>query len=150
MACVVNDEDIPKINGKLTEISIKETTSLAGFASDVLTQNIKSLSKDTLKILAHSPTRIKGIVNLDSDQMIYISIPYDKGWAINDNGKPKEKFILSNGMTGVILGMGSHKLDLIYTSYNLRIGLCISAFTFCIFIIIIILTNKKNIQTNYE
>lgn len=121
MACVINDEDIDKVKG-LGGFSLKDTLTPAQFTFDLLKQRIDTLRKDTMKMTGFEPTQIKGTVTLAATRMFYFAIPFDKGWTVSDNGTPVEKFILSGGMTGLLLDKGSHNLEFVYTSLNYEKG----------------------------
>ncbi len=140
-ACVVNDEDVSKVN-TLTEFNLKDTLPSNQFTFDVLKQNMDSLKKNVMQISDFKPTSIKGSINLSGNQMLYLAIPFDEGWTVNDNGNLTEKVILSNGMTGVFLKKGVHELEFTYTSLNFKKGLLISVLSFCIFIAILFISRK--------
>jgi len=145
-ACVVNDEDVVKLT-LLGEFSLKDTLPENQFTFDVLKQNTDSLKKNVLQISEFKPTRIKGSINLPASQMLYLAIPFDRGWEIKDNNGSVEKMILSNGMTGVFLSKGAHEVELEYTSLNFKKGVLISLVSFCIFTAVLFfwvrLTRKK-------
>jgi uncharacterized membrane protein YfhO len=78
--------------------------------------------------------------------MLYLSIPFDDGWAINENGKPLNKVILSNGMTGLFLDPGNHNLELIYTSANMKKGSIILIISVLVFLVLLAYTKFKNVK----
>jgi hypothetical protein len=136
-ACVVNDEDVAKMNG-LKEFDLKDTVAANLFTFDLLKQNLDSLRTNTMQIADFKPTHIKGSITLPATRMVYFSIPSEKGWSIKDNGQVADKFLLSAGMTGVMLSAGKHELELEYTSLNFQKGVKIGSITFCIFIAVIL------------
>ena len=80
-----------------------------------------TLKLNTLKIESQSPTLIKASIKVDKPRVLYLSIPFDNGWSITDNsGWECKKYLLTNGMTGVLLQSGAHQLEMKYTSiyYN--------------------------------
>jgi len=133
LACVVRDEDVAKMS-RLRAYDLKDTLSQTQFTIDVLKQHTDSLRKSVLNITEFNPVKIRAGINLVAPQVIYTSLPYDKGWSVSDKGAPLEKLILSNGMTGFSLEKGSHELEFAYVSHNYKRGLLISLFSFCIFI----------------
>ncbi len=140
-ACVVNDDDLIKVNS-LTKFNLNDTLSVNQFTFDVLKQNMDSLRQCTLQIPDFKPTSIKASVNVSSNQMLYVAIPFDKGWSIKDNGTQVEKLILTNGMTGVFLTKGEHSLEFTYTSVNFKKGLWISIITLCLFAGALLVSSK--------
>jgi uncharacterized membrane protein YfhO len=147
IACVINDEDMIKTNG-LTAYNLKDTLSQNQFTIDVLKQNIDSLKRNVLTITEFTPVKIKAAINLTSQQIIYTSLPFDKGWSVTDNNVLLEKLILSNGMTGFSLGKGQHGLEFVFTSGNYKRGLLISLFSFCTFIAILFLSKRLKLKNN--
>lgn len=142
--CVINDEDLSKV-ALLKEFALKDTVAPNSFTFDLLKQNIDNLRKNTIQLSDFNPTNIKASINLPKDEMIYASIPFDKGWAITDNGNKIDKLILSGGMTGFVLNKGNHVLEFTYTSLNFKKGLYICVISFCIFIgLFFFLLKKKN------
>jgi hypothetical protein len=151
-ACVVNDDEVAKLNG-LKEFDLKDTVAANLFTFDLLKQNLDSLRRNTMEISEFKPTHIKGSIILPSTEMVYFSIPSDKGWSIKDNGQPADKFLLSAGMTGVMLNAGKHDLELSYESRNFNRGLLISLASFCIFIATLFIANRyqrRGLKLNTE
>lgn len=134
-ACVVKNEDVAKYSN-LQVVELKDTLPLNAVTFDLIKQNFDSLKKRPFNIIEFSQTKIRGNVNVESlSEMIYFSIPFDKGWSIIENGKEIEKVVLSNGMTGVYLEKGNHNLELTYSSSNLKKGLFILIITSIIFLL---------------
>ncbi|MGZ3867346.1 MAG: YfhO family protein, partial [Bacteroidia bacterium] len=142
-ACVVKDEDVSKLS-EIKPFELKDTLSVNYFTFDVLQKNLDSLRKTSMQIDAFSQTNIKASVNMPANEVLYTSLPIDKGWDITDNGKAIEKLILSNGMTGLFLTKGSHKIEFVYTSRNYKKGLLIGIVSFCIFIATLLVLRRKN------
>lgn len=141
-ACVLNDDDVGKVNG-LSPFNLSDTLHSGQFTFDVLKQNIDSLKKSTLRVDEFKQTLIKASITVPSNEVLYTSFPFDKGWSVNDNGSAIEKLILSNGMTGVFLDKGQHKLEFRYNSFNFKKGLLISMISLCIFMVIFLLMKRK-------
>ncbi len=141
LACVLNDEDVARAAG-LKEYNLKDTVPQMQFSIDILKQNIDSLKRNALTMGEFTPANIKATANAASKQVVYTSLPFDKGWAITDSGNPVEKLILSNGMTGFVLEKGSHNLEFNYTSLNYKKGRLISLLSFCIFIAVLFLSAR--------
>jgi uncharacterized membrane protein YfhO len=141
-ACVLNDEDVSKVNG-LASFDLKDTLPANLFTFDILKANIDSLKKSALQIDEFKQTSIKAFVAVPSNEVLYTSLPYDKGWSVTDNGNSAEKLTLSNGMTGIFLAKGAHKLEFVYTSRNYKKGQIISIVAILIFISLIFINSRK-------
>jgi uncharacterized membrane protein YfhO len=125
VACVVNDEDVPKV-GALKAYDLKDTLPQNQFTIEVLKANTDSLKRSALTITDFRPTAIRAGVTLPAQQVVYTSLPYDKGWLVTDNGKPVDKLMLSNGMTGLLLAGGPHELEFGYGALNFERGIIVS------------------------
>jgi uncharacterized membrane protein YfhO len=113
--CVVEDEDVTKISAVIPAYNASETNSLQ--------QNIDKLRQGTFQITeSNKSTFIKGNIHVPKASMLYLSIPFDESWQVTDNEQPTEKFILTSGMTGVLLSAGNHKIELHYTNIHIRRG----------------------------
>jgi uncharacterized membrane protein YfhO len=144
-ACVLNDEDVSNYN-KMSLYNLKDTLPLNSLSFEIIKNNFDSLKLNVFKITSFSQTNIKGNVNIDKSKMLYLSIPFDDGWAINENGKPLNKVILSNGMTGLFLDPGNHNLELIYTSANMKKGSIILIISVLVFLVLLAYTKFKNVK----
>ena len=76
--------------------------------------------------------------NLDEDQVIFTSIPYDEGWHIFEGGTEIKKERVAGAFIGLDLGKGDHKLTFRYSPQRFYLGLIISAIFGVIFVIYII------------
>lgn len=148
-ACVVNDEDEGKVS-RLSEFHLKDTVAPNLFTFDLLKQNLDTLRKNTMQITEFKPTLIKGSITLPAARMVYFSIPSDKGWSIKENGQALDKFVLSGGMTGVVLGAGTHNLELQYESLNYNKGKTVAFVTLPVLLGLVFFTlrKKKKIETS--
>jgi uncharacterized membrane protein YfhO len=59
-------------------------------------------------------TNIAGKVNASENKMLYLSLPYDKGWQLKVDGQVRDKNLVFAGMTGVFLTRGQHSIELVY------------------------------------
>src|SRR5207253_1716872 len=83
VACVLNDEDIAKAG--IPEYSLKDTVALPQFTIELLKQNTDALRKNSLTITEFSPVKIKAAISLPAQQVVYTSLPFDKGWSVTEN-----------------------------------------------------------------
>jgi uncharacterized membrane protein YfhO len=79
------------------------------FFNDVL-----SLKKDTLAITRFTQNQILGNIELDSSRMLFLSIPYDKGWHTRVDNKEVQPLICNIGFIGLFLDAGKHEIELFY------------------------------------
>lgn len=72
------------------------------------------LKENQIKYTKYSNSYIEGTINVDNNQIIFTSIPYDTSWEVKiDNKKVKTTEIL-NGLLGIECPEGNHKISLEY------------------------------------
>lgn len=112
-AFVIDDADLQKVAG-LREYPLKDTLPESQFTTDIYKQQVVELSRDTMVITKFEDNNITGSFNATNDEMMYLSIPYDGGWSLKVDGQPREKIILNDGMTGIIMKKGNHTIAMTY------------------------------------
>ena len=77
--------------------------------------------------------RITGNISLDASKLLFLSLPYSKGWHVFVDGK-EETLLSANLMySGVMLTAGRHTIKLTYQTPYLLTGALISLFGFILF-----------------
>lgn len=64
--------------------------------------------------------------SLESNSIVYFSIPYDKGWEVIDNNKTITPVIVQGGFIGLTLEAGNHNIDFKYQPPGLKNGLILT------------------------
>ena len=89
-------------------------------------------NNDSLKIEKYKGNYIKGTINVTkNDQILYTSIPIDKGWHVYIDGNEVEYDELINTLIGVTLDVGQHTIEFEYIPRGFSAGLIISIFSVC-------------------
>ena len=104
--------------------------------SKILTlNNSRDIEFDEFKIKHFENSEIKGSINSKQNSILFFSIPFDKGWEIEVNGKDVNIFKVNIGFIGIPIKKGLNKIELKYTPPLLKLGIFISIFTLlgCIF-----------------
>lgn len=65
-------------------------------------------------------------ITLDKEQIVFYSVPYDKGWTANVNGEPTKALKVQNGFLGVPVKAGSNVIRFDYETPGLRVGILLS------------------------
>ena len=66
---------------------------------------------------------IKGSVNVENDnEILYTSIPLDKGWTVKVDGKKVDKVEIFNSLIGIELSKGEHVIEFTYVPRGLYAG----------------------------
>ena len=94
---------------------------------------IDKLKKDTLQISSFSQNRIKGSINSGEREFLFFSIPFDKGWIAEVDGKEQKVVIANYGFWGLPLNKGVHQIVLTYSSPYYRTGALLSVFSLMVY-----------------
>lgn len=94
---------------------------------------INELKSQSLKIENFSDTGVKGNIKLNSESVLFMSIPYDEGWKATVDGKETETVKLG-GFLGVELDEGNHRVELQYVPPGFRTGSIISICSLFLFL----------------
>ena len=89
---------------------------------------------------------LKGEINLNKDGLMFLSIPYDKGWHIYVDGEKVSYKKLANTFIGIDLKQGYHKIYMKFYPKGLILGIIVSIFSICLSIfyaVILYKTYKK-------
>ena len=83
-------------------------------------------SSNKMQLISFSNNRIEGRKNSLSDELLFLSIPYDSGWSAYVNGK-KQRLLRTNiGFCSVKLEKGENYIELKYRTPGLYLGSIIS------------------------
>lgn len=88
----------------------------------------QELKEDTLDNLKITTNQISGIIQLDKEKVLLLSIPYSTGWTAYVDGKKQEVLKANTMYVGLDLEPGTHKIKLTYETPSIRIGILISLF----------------------
>ena len=95
-----------------------------------------------LKLEDKGKNKLYGTINTDKNEIIILSIPYEKGWHISVDGKKVNYYEVLNGLIGIDINEGQHEIVMEYSTPGLEIGLTCSCLSLCILIVLLI-KNKK-------
>ena len=107
-------------------------------------EQVSKLKEDVLENVKIGTNTIQGDINLKKDKILCLSVPYSKGWKATVDGK-KEEILQANTMYMALpLKKGKHKIQLIYCTPGLKLGMIVSFIGVCL--CIIICTYKKRFK----
>ncbi|SFX20014.1 Uncharacterized membrane protein YfhO [Thermoactinomyces sp. DSM 45891] len=90
---------------------------------------IKQRREQSLQNVSFDSNHVKGDINAAKDGILYLSIPYSKGWKAKIDGKEVETMKVNSTFIGIPLTKGEHKVELSYFTPNLVMGTAISLIT---------------------
>lgn len=82
---------------------------------DAFREIMPRLQTSSFDINTHSEDTLIGTIHiLPGQELVYTSIPYDKGWVVTANGQEIETFEILGGLTAFRLDAGSYNLEMKY------------------------------------
>ncbi len=84
------------------------------------------LDDETLEVTDYSDTEIAGNIQAQRDGYFLTSIPYEKGWSLEVDGKPQKLQALCDGLIAVPMQAGSHEVRLTYRPDGMIPGILLS------------------------
>ncbi len=113
--------------------------SAAGLNQDVYTNSMEDLALRGLEIEELSSRFVRGTVATDEAGLLFLSIPYDQSWEALVNGVAVELVDVGNGLMGIELGMGIHRIELKFTPPGFWTGVMISIFGILVLLIALLI-----------
>lgn len=92
-------------NYKMMIYALKEENFMAVY---------NALADEQLKITKFDDNRIEGDLSAKADGILYLSMPYEKGWKVYVDGERAETVEVCNAMMGVKVSAGDHKIKMVY------------------------------------
>ena len=108
---------------------------------DLLVQKINEFS--TMELTKWTDTNISYTINSNRDGVIFMSMPYDKGWKVYVDGNKVESEKVFETFMGVNITTGEHTIELKYTPSGIILGSLISLIGIICLITIWIYKNKR-------
>ena len=105
-----------------------------------------AVADEQLRIKRFKDTDILGSVGAKRDGIMFLSIPYEKGWSVYIDGKKAETFKLLQAVLGVRVPAGRHDIELKYTPEGFPLGVTISLLSFVLFVFCIICDRRRRIR----
>ena len=119
-----------------------EVDSLVVYSFDLeqFKKDIEYLKKYQVKDIKAYKNRVEANVEVDDNNILFLSIPYEKGWKVTVDGKDTKYFNIGNGFIGIELSKGKHNIKMKYISPYFYKGLIISIISI---IILVVYERKK-------
>lgn len=140
-ACVVDKELEKQLSGlkKTSQID----TSVVFSSNTEMPAMFNALKADSLTITKFAETNIVGKINLNSKKILFLSIPFDKGWHATVNGKETNLQRVQWGLTGLVLDKGAHQIDLSFTPPYRKEGTIVSLIALGLFGFGLVITKRN-------
>ena len=102
----------------------------------------RALADEQLEITRFSDRKISGKLSAKEDGVLYLSIPYEKGWRVYIDGERTETFKVLQAMLGVRVGSGEHDVRIEYTPEGFPLGGTVS-FLCAVFTVLLIIGDRR-------
>lgn len=86
----------------------------------------EEFADEQLVLTEFSDTRLKGNINVKRRGILYLSIPYERGWSVYVDGSKVSTKKVFDAMLGAEIGPGEHEIELRYFPDGLGKGIIIS------------------------
>jgi uncharacterized membrane protein YfhO len=141
-AAIVSDSNMNEV-GSLKKLNINDTLAPQSFTFQTVENYTDTLAQQAFQIKRFKPTHIEGNIKVNTNAMVYFSIPFDENWTIKDaKNKIYKKILLSDGMIGIYLEKGNHELTFSFASKNLALGKKVSIIGVFLFALLIFMSLK--------
>ena len=111
--------------------------------------DLDALATVSKEISGHSVDKFRlenGLISVsctaDSDSLLYLSVPYDKGWKIYRNGQQITAGLLDNCMYSIPLTEGKNQIELRYICPGIHAGILLTTFGILLLLFICFLEHK--------
>lgn len=93
---------------------------------DAFEEAYSRLADEQLNITSFSDTRITGDIDVIEDGILYMSMPYEKGWTVRVDGKEVKTVKVLHSMMGAEVPAGHHTVEIEYMPEGLVAGVIVS------------------------
>ncbi len=141
--------------GDLIEVSMEFVDNLdnpifwaAGTNDKNLQAAYSAIQKRDSGIRKVDNRRLEGVVNLNSEKTVLVTVPYDKGWRVSSNGETIETFALGGGLLAFHLPAGTHDVKIEFLPQGMMAALVIFLTSLIILLLLFFymkfFVNKRN------
>ncbi len=116
------------------------------FRQDVFERAYDRLKDEVLDVTEHTSKSLKGTINVKKDNLLYTSIPYEKGWKIYVDGRRADITLIADVFMGVELSAGEHTVEFIYSPTQVYAAVFLSLLGTGILVLIRVLERKECIK----
>ena len=110
---------------------------------EVMEELAQRMQENAWKLTSAKGNHLSGTIHAQEDQMLFFSIPYDKGWTVKIDRKKVKTKALGKAFLTVKVPEGKHKVSLTYVSSGFKEGAILSVVGFVIFILITAFFRRK-------
>lgn len=155
-AILLTDEQIEKYGHLLENLEnvesyYEEVETTLSLSKEAFMLDCQKLKETSAEHFEYTTQGFEAKVIKDKENLVFFSVPYDKGWSATINGKPAKIEKVNAGFMAVKVDAGESEIVFTYTTPGLVNGLTVTAVTavvFLIYIFIFLLFNIKHKPVN--
>ncbi len=136
---ILSKNQIKKYNKILNKITAKEIENLT---KKDIQNNIDILKKKSCKKFEKNSYGFSASINLDRDELVVFSVPYESGFSATVNNKKAEIEQINSGIMAIRCNKGNNKIEFKYETPGLKFSILISIFGFVSLFSYLILVKK--------
>ncbi len=103
----------------------------------------KKNNESAFNISEYTDTTIKGTVKIGDGEVLFTTIPYEKGWTAYVDGKKCEIISAQKAFISVMVPEGEHEVELCYKLPGFTVSICISIAALVAVLVLAFLKKKK-------
>ncbi|MBR2087537.1 MAG: YfhO family protein, partial [Oscillospiraceae bacterium] len=111
---------------------------------DALLRGYEYLDQNRLHLSEFADTHFKGTVSSDTGRVLYMSVPFEKGWTVYVDGKKGNLIRLFDAMCAVNLEPGSHEIEMRYSPQGFVPGAVIAVLSAVGLMLLFLLERRKS------
>lgn len=138
-ALILSDEQIEKYSDILTEVP---EADLSGLNKTDYREFCEERLKNCSSSFTFDSYGFKSVIDLDSPQLVFFSVPYSKGWTAEVNGKPADIEKVSYGFMAVKADSGNNTIEFHYETPGLKHGIMITGAALLILIMYLLICRR--------
>lgn len=112
----------------------------------VFEKGYSKLNSNTLNITSFKETSFEGTFTSPDNSLLYLSIPYDKGWLVTLDGEKVKKddiIAIGDALIGIRADEGEHTISMRYSVPGLLGGVLITVFTLAVILVLLLIRHLK-------
>lgn len=106
--------------------SINAQLYIAKCDMNVFEEHYGRLKRDLYNITDYSEGYLKGNINCSEDEVLFTTIPFDKGWKVKVDGQNVETIKIGEGFLGIDISKGVHDVEMKFEMPGKKIGILLS------------------------
>lgn len=146
-AIVLNNEQINRYSNLLNSISYNDANN---FTTNQYEKDLVKRKKESSYYFKRYNTGFTSKINLSKENLVFFSVPYDKGWSATVNGTPSKIENVDNGFMAVKGQKGNNKIIFSFIPEGLYAGIKITKLSIALMIIYFISNKLISYNIKYK